>query len=134
MGGFHLAPAPEDYLRQIMAELNKFNLEHIMPMHCSGQNFVDLAQKEMPEKLVLCGTGSSFTYRLARRHRRWWSTNNLQLVSEEARTPGMGNGRCPPTAANFPTIQDGPQSTPTRSKKALFDHLVGASEQQGRQL
>jgi len=62
VGGFHLAPAPDDYLRQVMAELKKFNLEHIMPMHCSGQNFVDLAQKEMPEKLVLCGTGSSFTF------------------------------------------------------------------------
>lgn len=62
VGGFHLAPAPDDYLRQVMAELNKFSLEHVMPMHCSGQNFVDLAQTEMPEKLVLCGTGSSFTF------------------------------------------------------------------------
>jgi 7,8-dihydropterin-6-yl-methyl-4-(beta-D-ribofuranosyl)aminobenzene 5'-phosphate synthase len=62
VGGFHLAPAPEDYLRQVMAELNKFDLAHVMPMHCSGQNFVDLAKKEMPEKLVLCGTGSTFTF------------------------------------------------------------------------
>lgn len=62
VGGFHLAPAPEDYLRQVMAELNKFDLAHVMPMHCSGQNFVDLAKKEMPEKLVLCGTGSSYTF------------------------------------------------------------------------
>jgi 7,8-dihydropterin-6-yl-methyl-4-(beta-D-ribofuranosyl)aminobenzene 5'-phosphate synthase len=62
VGGFHLAPAPDPYLRQVMAGLMKFNLEHVMPMHCSGQNFVDLAQKEMPEKLVLCGTGSSFTF------------------------------------------------------------------------
>jgi hypothetical protein len=31
-------------------------------MHCSGQNFVDLAATEMPEKLVLCGTGSSFAF------------------------------------------------------------------------
>jgi 7,8-dihydropterin-6-yl-methyl-4-(beta-D-ribofuranosyl)aminobenzene 5'-phosphate synthase len=62
VGGFHLAPAPDDYLRQVMAELQKFGIEHVMPMHCSGQNFVDLAQKEMPEKLVLCGTGSSFTF------------------------------------------------------------------------
>jgi 7,8-dihydropterin-6-yl-methyl-4-(beta-D-ribofuranosyl)aminobenzene 5'-phosphate synthase len=37
-------------------------LEHVMPMHCSGQNFVDPAKREMPEKLVLCGTGSSFTF------------------------------------------------------------------------
>ena len=62
VGGFHLAPAPDDYLRQVMAELQKFDLDHVMPMHCSGQNFVDLASREMPEKLVLCGTGSSFTF------------------------------------------------------------------------
>jgi len=62
VGGFHLAPAPDEYLRQVMAELQKFDLDHVMPMHCSGQNFVDLAKKEMPEKLVLCGTGSSFTF------------------------------------------------------------------------
>ena len=62
VGGFHLAPAPEDYLRQVMAELKKFDLDHVLPMHCSGQNFIDLAKQEMPEKLVLCGTGSSYTF------------------------------------------------------------------------
>jgi 7,8-dihydropterin-6-yl-methyl-4-(beta-D-ribofuranosyl)aminobenzene 5'-phosphate synthase len=62
VGGFHLFPAPDDYLRQVMTELKKFDLDHVMPMHCSGQNFADLAAKEMPEKLVLCGTGSSFTF------------------------------------------------------------------------
>lgn len=62
VGGFHLFPAPDDYLRQVMGELKKFDLDHVMPMHCSGQNFVDLASQEMPEKLVLCGTGSSFTF------------------------------------------------------------------------
>ncbi len=62
VGGFHLAPAPDDYLRQVMAELKKFDLEHVFPMHCSGQNFIDLAKQEMPEKLVLCATGSSFTF------------------------------------------------------------------------
>ena len=62
VGGFHLAPAPDDYLRQVMAELKKFDLQHVCPMHCSGQNFIDLAKQEMPEKLVLCATGSSFTF------------------------------------------------------------------------
>lgn len=62
VGGFHLAPAPEDYLRQVMTELKKFDLAHVLPMHCSGQNFVDLAKQEMPEKLVLCTTGSRFTF------------------------------------------------------------------------
>ena len=54
--------APTGEMRQVMTELNKLDVEHVRPMHCSGQNFVDLAQKEMPEKLVLCGTGSSFTF------------------------------------------------------------------------
>jgi len=62
VGGFHLAPAPDDYLAKVMAELKKFDLEHVMPMHCSGQNFIDLAKREIPEKLVLCGTGSSYTF------------------------------------------------------------------------
>ena len=62
LGGFHLAPAPDDYLRQVMAELKRFDLAHVLPMHCSGQNFVDLAKQEMPEKLVLCTTGSRYTF------------------------------------------------------------------------
>jgi 7,8-dihydropterin-6-yl-methyl-4-(beta-D-ribofuranosyl)aminobenzene 5'-phosphate synthase len=62
VGGFHLAPAPDDYLRQVMAELKKFDLAHVLPMHCSGQNFVDLAKQEIPEKLVLCTTGSRYTF------------------------------------------------------------------------
>jgi len=62
VGGFHLAPAPPEYLRQVMAELKKFDMEHVLPMHCSGQNFIDLAKQEMPEKLVLCTTGSRFTF------------------------------------------------------------------------
>lgn len=62
VGGFHLAPAPEPYLRQVMAELKKFDIQHVLPMHCSGVNFVELAKQEIPEKLVLCATGSSFTF------------------------------------------------------------------------
>jgi 7,8-dihydropterin-6-yl-methyl-4-(beta-D-ribofuranosyl)aminobenzene 5'-phosphate synthase len=62
VGGFHLAPAPDDYLRQVMTELKKFDLEHVLPMHCSGANFIELAKQEMPEKLVLCTTGSSFRF------------------------------------------------------------------------
>src|SRR5215472_14729189 len=62
VGGFHLAPAPDDYLHQVMAELKKFDLEHVLPMHCSGVNFVELSKQEMPEKLVICATGSSFTF------------------------------------------------------------------------
>ena len=62
VGGFHLAPAPDAYLRQVMAELKKFDLEHVLPMHCSGANFVELAKQEMPEKPAVGADGSSFTF------------------------------------------------------------------------
>jgi len=62
VGGLHLAPAPADYLAKIMAELKALDIEHVFPMHCSGSNFVDLAKKEIPGALVLCTTGSQFTF------------------------------------------------------------------------
>jgi 7,8-dihydropterin-6-yl-methyl-4-(beta-D-ribofuranosyl)aminobenzene 5'-phosphate synthase len=62
VGGFHLAPAPSDYLARIMAELKALDIDHIFPMHCSGANFLELAKREMPQALVLCTTGSQFTF------------------------------------------------------------------------
>ncbi len=61
-GGFHLAPAPQPYLESIMTELAKLDIDHLIPMHCSGSNFLETAKKEMPEKLILCTTGSTFTF------------------------------------------------------------------------
>ena len=62
-GGFHLAPAQAPYLEQVMAGLKAFDLDHLIPMHCSGGNFIDLAKREMPGKLIACTTGSRFTFR-----------------------------------------------------------------------
>jgi 7,8-dihydropterin-6-yl-methyl-4-(beta-D-ribofuranosyl)aminobenzene 5'-phosphate synthase len=62
MGGFHLAPAPQDYLDKIVAELKPFDIDHLIPMHCSGSNFLETVKREMPEKLILCTTGSRFTF------------------------------------------------------------------------
>jgi len=61
-GGFHLAPASQPYLDQIMGELKRLPIDHLIPMHCSGSNFLEAAKREMPEKLVLCTTGSRFTF------------------------------------------------------------------------
>lgn len=61
-GGFHLAPASQPYLDSIMSELKKLPIDHLIPMHCSGSNFLEAAKREMPEKLVLCTTGSKFTF------------------------------------------------------------------------
>jgi metal-dependent hydrolase (beta-lactamase superfamily II) len=39
MGGFHLGPAPADYLTQVVSEIGKLNPDVLIPMHCSGLNF-----------------------------------------------------------------------------------------------
>jgi 7,8-dihydropterin-6-yl-methyl-4-(beta-D-ribofuranosyl)aminobenzene 5'-phosphate synthase len=62
VGGFHLALAPDDYLKRVMAELKTLDVEHVFPMHCSGPNFLEAAKREMPQALVLCTTGSRFTF------------------------------------------------------------------------
>lgn len=62
VGGFHLATAPQDYLNRIMAELKDQDIDHIFPMHCSGPNFLEAAKQQMPQALVLCTTGSRFSF------------------------------------------------------------------------
>jgi 7,8-dihydropterin-6-yl-methyl-4-(beta-D-ribofuranosyl)aminobenzene 5'-phosphate synthase len=62
VGGFHLAPASNDYLNRVMAELKTLDIQHVFPMHCSGANFLEAAKREMPQALVLCTTGSRFTF------------------------------------------------------------------------
>lgn len=62
VGGFHLAPASDDYLNRIMAELKTMDIDHVFPMHCSGPNFLEAAKREMPQALVLCTTGSRFSF------------------------------------------------------------------------
>ncbi|MBK1661521.1 MBL fold metallo-hydrolase [Paracraurococcus ruber] len=62
VGGFHLAVASEDYLNKVVTELKTLDIQHIFPMHCSGSNFLEAAKREMPQALVLCTTGSRFTF------------------------------------------------------------------------
>jgi 7,8-dihydropterin-6-yl-methyl-4-(beta-D-ribofuranosyl)aminobenzene 5'-phosphate synthase len=62
VGGFHLAMASTDYLNRVMAELKTLDIQHVFPMHCSGTNFLEAAKREMPQALVLCTTGSRFTF------------------------------------------------------------------------
>jgi hypothetical protein len=57
-GGFHLAPHKEDYVRDTVAALKDINPDCIIPMHCSGETFIDIVQKEMPDKFIRSYTGS----------------------------------------------------------------------------
>jgi 7,8-dihydropterin-6-yl-methyl-4-(beta-D-ribofuranosyl)aminobenzene 5'-phosphate synthase len=62
VGGFHLAPAQKAYLAQVMAELKKLDIDYLIPMHCSGTNFINAVTEQMPEKLILSSTGSRYTF------------------------------------------------------------------------
>ena len=62
LGGVHLAPAPKDYVAQAVAELKTLDPDVVIPMHCSGANFIEAMRQQMPEKLVLSSVGSRFTF------------------------------------------------------------------------
>jgi 7,8-dihydropterin-6-yl-methyl-4-(beta-D-ribofuranosyl)aminobenzene 5'-phosphate synthase len=62
VGGFHLGPAPKDYLDQVVAEMKQLGPDVVIPMHCSGANFVQAAREQMPEQLLLTTTGSLVTF------------------------------------------------------------------------
>lgn len=62
MGGFHLGPAPADYLWQVVAEIAKLEPDVLIPMHCSGLNFAQEAQRQMPGKVLATSTGARIAF------------------------------------------------------------------------
>jgi 7,8-dihydropterin-6-yl-methyl-4-(beta-D-ribofuranosyl)aminobenzene 5'-phosphate synthase len=62
IGGFHLAPYPEDYVRQTITALNEMDVDYVIPLHCSGEVFYELAKAEMPAKLLRSYTGTRFLF------------------------------------------------------------------------
>ncbi|MFL5065711.1 MAG: MBL fold metallo-hydrolase, partial [Xanthobacteraceae bacterium] len=62
VGGFHLGPAPNDYLKQVLAEIKKLEPDVLIPMHCSGLNFVLEARAQMPNNVIATSTGSRLIF------------------------------------------------------------------------
>ena len=62
MGGFHLFPADEDYLKRTIAELQAMNPDVLIPLHCSGPEMVSLTRAMAPDKLLTSTTGTEFTF------------------------------------------------------------------------
>jgi 7,8-dihydropterin-6-yl-methyl-4-(beta-D-ribofuranosyl)aminobenzene 5'-phosphate synthase len=62
VGGFHLAPYPDDYVRQTIAALNELDVDYVIPLHCSGETFYELTKAEMPRKLLRSYTGTRFVF------------------------------------------------------------------------
>jgi 7,8-dihydropterin-6-yl-methyl-4-(beta-D-ribofuranosyl)aminobenzene 5'-phosphate synthase len=62
IGGFHLAPYQPDYVRQTVAALKEIGPDYVVPLHCSGEPFYDMAKAEMPDKLVRAYTGTRLVF------------------------------------------------------------------------
>jgi 7,8-dihydropterin-6-yl-methyl-4-(beta-D-ribofuranosyl)aminobenzene 5'-phosphate synthase len=62
IGGFHLAPYKEDYVRQTIAALKEMGVDYVIPLHCSGEMFYELARVEMPTRLLRSYTGTRFGF------------------------------------------------------------------------
>lgn len=56
LGGFHLMPMPPEYVRSTVAALKEINPDHLIPMHCMGTTFYEVAKQEMPGRVLLSST------------------------------------------------------------------------------
>jgi 7,8-dihydropterin-6-yl-methyl-4-(beta-D-ribofuranosyl)aminobenzene 5'-phosphate synthase len=62
LGGFHLAPHKEDYVRETVMALKAIGPDYVIPMHCTGELFYDIAKSEMPKQLLRAYTGTRFVF------------------------------------------------------------------------
>jgi 7,8-dihydropterin-6-yl-methyl-4-(beta-D-ribofuranosyl)aminobenzene 5'-phosphate synthase len=62
IGGFHLAPYKEDYVRDTITALKSIDIDYVIPLHCTGEPFYELAKIEMPNKLLRSYTGTRFVF------------------------------------------------------------------------
>jgi 7,8-dihydropterin-6-yl-methyl-4-(beta-D-ribofuranosyl)aminobenzene 5'-phosphate synthase len=62
IGGFHLAPYKEDYVRNVIAALKAIDPDYIVPLHCSGEPFYEMTKAELPAKLLRGYTGTRFIF------------------------------------------------------------------------
>jgi 7,8-dihydropterin-6-yl-methyl-4-(beta-D-ribofuranosyl)aminobenzene 5'-phosphate synthase len=62
IGGFHLAPYKEDYVRETVSLLKEIDVDYVIPLHCTGEPFYEIAKAEMPAKLLRSYTGTRFVF------------------------------------------------------------------------
>jgi 7,8-dihydropterin-6-yl-methyl-4-(beta-D-ribofuranosyl)aminobenzene 5'-phosphate synthase len=62
IGGFHLAPYKEDYVRKTIMALEDIDADFVIPLHCTGEPFYEMAKTEMSSKLLRSYTGTRFVF------------------------------------------------------------------------
>ncbi len=64
IGGFHLIASKPDYIEHTIDEFEALAPDVVVPMHCSGTNFIEAMRRRMPDQLVGANLGSRFTFGL----------------------------------------------------------------------
>jgi 7,8-dihydropterin-6-yl-methyl-4-(beta-D-ribofuranosyl)aminobenzene 5'-phosphate synthase len=62
LGGFHLFPAPDDYVANTVAEFKALNPDVIIPMHCSGPTVVAMLRTELADRVITSTTGTEYVF------------------------------------------------------------------------
>ena len=58
VGGFHLAPAPDEIVATTVAAFKEMDPDYIIPGHCTGLNTIIAVHLALPKKLVMPSTGT----------------------------------------------------------------------------
>lgn len=63
VGGFHLVrPRTQDEAKRTVAQMMHIDPTYVVPMHCSGEVFIDEAMRLMPQKLIRSYVGTRLTF------------------------------------------------------------------------
>jgi 7,8-dihydropterin-6-yl-methyl-4-(beta-D-ribofuranosyl)aminobenzene 5'-phosphate synthase len=63
IGGFHIVPPLDDaYIRGVLSIMKEINPDYLIPGHCSGERFYDLARAELGEKVSHSVVGSRIVF------------------------------------------------------------------------
>jgi 7,8-dihydropterin-6-yl-methyl-4-(beta-D-ribofuranosyl)aminobenzene 5'-phosphate synthase len=63
IGGFHIVPPlGDDYIRQTIEAFKEINPDHLIPGHCTGDRFYDLAREAMGDKVIHSAVGTRFIF------------------------------------------------------------------------
>jgi 7,8-dihydropterin-6-yl-methyl-4-(beta-D-ribofuranosyl)aminobenzene 5'-phosphate synthase len=62
VGGFHLAPAPDEIVARTVDAFRQIDPDYVIPMHCTGINTIIAVHQAMPKKLIMPSTGTRVVF------------------------------------------------------------------------
>jgi 7,8-dihydropterin-6-yl-methyl-4-(beta-D-ribofuranosyl)aminobenzene 5'-phosphate synthase len=62
VGGWHLAPYPDEIISKTVEALKEIDPDYLIPMHCTGFRTMMAVQREMPQKLIMPSTGTRVVF------------------------------------------------------------------------